>query len=146
MTTSEAFSKNFVLLLVNALPFGCEGKCCWPSEKFHVNLVSWSCRLTPSWTSSYDDYTFLGRLKCTPNAPWRVECLLDFLEWSLQEVWNVYRVASYGGKILGWRSDRFFGSQAWHVHESSSMGFTFGPRVEINLAEVVGTGLRHVNR
>ena len=36
----------------------------------------------------------------------------------------------------------FFGSQTWQVHESSSMGFTFGPRVAINLAEVVGTGLR----
>ena len=36
----------------------------------------------------------------------------------------------------------FFGSQTWQVHASSSMGFTFGPRVAINLAEVVGTGLR----
>ena len=79
VATSEATSKNFILLLVNALPFGATGSV---AAFLRISMFIWYVGvigLHLAWTSFYDDYTSLSRSECAPNASWGAECLFDLL-------------------------------------------------------------------
>ena len=194
---------NFVLLLVNALPFGETGSVTAPFEKFHIHLVSWSCRFTPSgrrpmmitpcwvfWNvlqtlykerDAFLTFTVLGILECAPNASQGAGCLFDFLgvvfaregqtiNFSVLPGPTKSRRAELSGTVADLLNQGAFSSQCvesphgrqlwtnfWvadipilfsitrRISGRSSRGFTFGPRVEIDLEEVVGTSSRHVN-
>ena len=73
-TTSE-----FVLLMVNALPFGATGSV---SAFLRVSMFLWFIGMVGmrlAWTCFYDDYTMISRDDCAPNAAWGAECLFDLL-------------------------------------------------------------------
>ena len=79
VATSEANTKNFLLLLVNALPFGATGSV---AAFLRISMFIWYIGvigLQLAWTAFYDDYTLLSRLDCAPNASWGAECLFDLL-------------------------------------------------------------------
>ena len=64
-TTSE-----FVLLMVNALPFGATGSV---SAFLRVSMFLWFIGMVGmrlAWTCFYDDHTMISRDDCAPNAAW----------------------------------------------------------------------------
>ena len=79
VATTEPISRNFILLLVNALPFGATGSV---AAFLRVSMFIWFIGVIGmklAWTAFYDDYTLLSRADCTVNANWGAECLFDLL-------------------------------------------------------------------
>ena len=79
VATSRAGTDDFILLLVNALPFGATGSV---AAFLRISMFIWYIGvvgLQLAWTAVYDDYTLVSRLDCAPNASWGAECLFDIL-------------------------------------------------------------------
>ena len=79
VATSSADTNDFILLMVNALPFGATGSV---AAFLRISMFIWYIGvvgLRLAWTSFYDDYTLLSRADCAHNASWGAECLFDIL-------------------------------------------------------------------
>ena len=79
VATCRPDTLQFVLLLVNALPFGATGSV---SGFLRVSMFLWFIGLVGlrlAWTCFYDDYTMISRSDCANNAAWSAECLFDLL-------------------------------------------------------------------
>ena len=79
VVTCRPSTKDLVVLLVNALPFGATGSV---SGFLRVSMFLWflgMMGLRLAWTCFYDDYTMVSRTDCTSNAGWAAECLFDLL-------------------------------------------------------------------
>ena len=77
VATSSADTNNFVLLMVNALPFGATGSV---AAFLRISMFIWYIGvvgLRLAWTSFYD--TLLSRADCAHNASWGAECFFDIL-------------------------------------------------------------------
>ena len=79
VATSDPTTQTFILLMVNALPFGATGSV---AAFLRISMFIWYIGvigLKLAWTAFYDDYTVLSRVDCAPNAAWGAECLFDLL-------------------------------------------------------------------
>ena len=79
VATCHPTTAQFILLMVNALPFGATGSV---SGFLRVSMFLWflgTVGLKLAWTSFYDDYTMVSRADCANNAAWSAECLFDLL-------------------------------------------------------------------
>ena len=79
VATSEPATKRFILLMVNALPFGATGSV---AAFLRISMFIWYIGvvgLKLPWTPFYDDYTLLSRFDCASNTNWSAECLFDLL-------------------------------------------------------------------
>ena len=79
VATCHPTTEQFILLMVNTLPFGATGSV---SGFLRASMFLWflgTVGLKLAWTSFYDDYTMVSRADCANNAAWSAECLLDLL-------------------------------------------------------------------
>ena len=68
VATCHPTTEQFILLMVNALPFGATGSV---SGFLRVSMFLWylgTVGLKLAWTSFYDDYTMVSRADCAKNA------------------------------------------------------------------------------
>ena len=79
VATCHPTTEQFILLMVNTLPFGATGSV---SGFLRASMFLWflgTVGLKLAWTSFYDDYTMICGDDCASNVAWGAECLSEFL-------------------------------------------------------------------